>query len=263
MLDKLGAVKGRIFNIQKFSVHDGPGIRTIVFLKGCALRCRWCCNPESQEFKIQTMVQNGKTKTVGQDVTVDEVMAKIIKDMPYYKRSGGGVTLSGGESLLQPEFALAILKSCKLYGIDTAIESTGYASFEVIEKLLPYLDLYLMDIKHIDAEKHEAFTGKSNKRILENARKIAAQAKELIIRVPVIPTFNDTEAEIKEIAKFAASLPNVKEIHLLPYHPFGSDKYAALGREYTMKHIETPSDSHMEELKAVCEKTGLKAQIGG
>jgi len=121
----------------------------------------------------------------------------------------------------------------------------------------------LMDIKHIDAEKHEAFTGKSNKRILENARKIAAQAKELIIRVPVIPTFNDTEAEIKEIAKFAASLPNVKEIHLLPYHPFGSDKYAALGREYTMKHIETPSDSHMEALKAVCEKTGLKAQIGG
>lgn len=263
MLEKLGAVKGRIFNIQKFSVHDGPGIRTIVFLKGCALRCRWCCNPESQEFKIQTMMQNGKAKTVGQDVTVDEVMAKIIKDMPYYKRSGGGVTLSGGESLLQPDFAAAILKSCKLYGIHTAMESTGFASYDVIEKLLPYLDLYLMDIKHINSEKHKAFTTKSNERILENAQKIARAAKELIIRVPVIPTFNDTEEEIAEIAKFAASLPNVKEIHLLPYHPFGSDKYAALGREYTLHDIETPSEAHMEKLKAVCERAGLKAQIGG
>ncbi len=263
MLDRLGAVKGRIFNIQKFSVHDGPGIRTIVFLKGCALRCRWCCNPESQEFRIQTMVQNGKTKTVGQDVTVNEVMAKIIKDMPYYKRSGGGVTLSGGESLLQPEFAAAILQSCKLYGINTAMESTGFASFEVIEKLLPYLDLYLMDIKHMDSAKHEAFTTKPNKRILENARKIAEKAKKLIIRVPVIPTFNDTAEEIGAIAQFAASLPNVDEIHLLPYHPFGSDKYAALGREYTLSEIVTPSDAHMETLKAVCERAGLKAQIGG
>ncbi len=263
MIDKLGAVKGRIFNIQKFSVHDGPGIRTIVFLKGCALRCKWCCNPESQKFEIQTMLENGKAKTVGQDVTVDEVMAKIIKDMPYYKRSGGGVTLSGGESLLQPDFAVAFLKSCKLYGIHTAMESTGFASFEVIEKFLPYLDLYLMDIKHTDSAKHEAFTGKPNSRILENAKKIAAQAKQLIIRVPVIPTFNDTVEEIESIAQFAASLPNVREIHLLPYHPFGSDKYAALGREYTMSHIETPSDEHMQTLKAVCERAGLKAQIGG
>ena len=263
MIDKLGAVKGRIFNIQKFSVHDGPGIRTIVFLKGCALRCKWCCNPESQKFEIQTMLQNGKEKTVGQDVTVAEVMQKIIKDMPYYKRSGGGVTLSGGESLLQPDFAVALLKSCKLFGIHTAMESTGYASFEVIEKFLPYLDLYLMDIKHIDSAKHEAFTGKPNTRILENAKKIAAQAKELIIRVPVIPTFNDTAEEIASIAQFAASLPNVREIHLLPYHPFGSDKYAALGREYAMANIETPSDEHMQTLKAICERAGLKAQIGG
>ena len=133
--------KGRIFNIQKFSIHDGPGIRTIVFLKGCLLRCRWCCNPESQEFGIQTMMENGKPKVVGRDVTVDEVMEEIVKDMPYYRRSGGGVTLSGGESLLQPEFAAALLRSCQDYGLHTAIESTACAKWESVEQLLPYLDL--------------------------------------------------------------------------------------------------------------------------
>ncbi len=256
-------VKGRIFDIQRFSIHDGPGIRSIVFLKGCVLRCRWCCNPESQKYEVETMTLDGKVKTVGQDVTVKWVMDEIIKDMPYYKRSGGGITLSGGECLCQPEFSAALLAAAKDYGLNTAIESTGCMAFEKIEMLLPYLDLYLMDIKHTDGEKHKAFTGRDNSLILENARKIAEKAKKLIIRVPVVPTFNDTEEEILNIARFAKSLPGVEEIHLLPYHRLGQDKYEGTGREYTMKHIVPPTDEHMQKLLEVALSTGLKAQIGG
>ena len=255
--------KGRIFNIQKFSIHDGPGIRTIVFLKGCLLRCRWCCNPESQGFGIQTMMENGKPKVVGRDVTVDEVMEEIVKDMPYYRRSGGGVTLSGGESLLQPEFAAALLRACPDYGLHTAIESTACAKWESVEQLLPYLDLYLMDIKHMDSAKHKAFTGQPNERILENARKVAQSHTELIIRTPVIPTFNDTKEEIAGIAAFAKSLPGVRQMHILPYHRLGQDKYTGLGRTYEMAHIEPPSQEHMEELLAAVNAAGLKGQIGG
>ena len=151
-------VTGRIFDIQKFSIHDGPGIRTIVFLKGCALRCRWCCNPESQSRAIQKMVRNGKEEIIGRDVTVEEVMEEVLKDMPHFRRSGGGLTLSGGESLLQPDFASALFQAAKAAGINTALESTGFADFEVIkEKILPWLDLYLMDIKHISSAKHKLF----------------------------------------------------------------------------------------------------------
>ena len=254
---------GRIFNIQRFSVHDGPGIRTIVFLKGCAFRCRWCCNPESQNFAIETMNMDGKIKTEGRDVTVREVMDTVLRDRPYYNRSGGGLTLSGGESLLQPEFAVALLKAAKNNGINTAMESTGFASFDVIERFLPYLDLYLMDIKHINSEKHKEFIGKPNELVLENAVKIAKRAKKLIIRVPVIPTFNDTAEEILDIARFASRLENVTEIHLLPYHRLGADKYKWLGREYLMESIQPPSEDKMNELKRVAESTGLKCQIGG
>ena len=254
---------GRIFNIQRFSVHDGPGIRTIVFLKGCAFRCRWCCNPESQSFEIETMNMDGKIKTEGRDVTVREVMDTVIKDRPYYRRSGGGLTLSGGESLLQPEFAVALLRTAKNSGINTAMESTGFATCDVIERFLPYLDLYLMDIKHINSQKHKEFIGKPNELVLENAKKIAQKAKKLIIRVPVIPTFNDTKEEIQEIAEFASKLENVNEIHLLPYHRLGADKYRWLGRKYLMEDIVPPDKEKMQELKLVAESTGLKCQIGG
>ncbi len=256
-------VRGRIFDIQKYSIHDGPGIRTIVFLKGCRLRCRWCCNPESQEYRIQQMTMGGKEKTVGQDITVGEVMEMVLKDLPYYRRSGGGMTLSGGESLCQPEFAAALLQAAKENGLNTALESTACASFEVIERILPYLDLYLMDIKHMDSKKHEAFTTQPNELILENAKKLAVQAKQLIIRVPVIPTFNDTEEEIAAIAKFASSLPNVEQLHLLPYHRLGLDKYEGLGREYTLKEIVPPAEEHMQRLLEIVNSFGLKGQIGG
>ena len=257
------AVRGRIFDIQRFSTHDGPGIRTIVFLKGCALRCRWCCNPESQSYEIETMLQNGKQKIMGRDVTVEEVLQEVLQDRPYYNRSGGGVTLSGGESLLQPDFAVALLKACKDNGINTAIETTGIAKWDVIEKILPHLDTVLMDIKHINSDKHKEFTSQPNERILENAKLIASKAKHLIIRVPVIPTFNDTVAEIAEIAAFASSLPNVNEIHLLPYHNMGRDKYTGLGREYPMGDIKSPTNELMNVLAQTAEQFGLKVQIGG
>ena len=254
---------GRIFDIQRFSIHDGPGIRTIIFLKGCRLRCRWCCNPESQEYDIQTMMVQGKPKIIGRDVTVEEMMAEIKKDLPYYRLSGGGVTLSGGEALTQPEFAVALLTACQEYGINTAIETTGFADFDVIQKYLPNLNYVLMDIKHMDNMKHEEFTGRPNGLIQENARKIAGVHNNLIIRVPVIPTFNDTKEEIKDIAMFAKSLPGVKELHLLPYHRLGQDKYEGLGRDYTMSNVQPPSNEYMEQLLETAKTSGLHCQIGG
>ena len=257
--------KGRIFDVQKYSIHDGPGIRTIVFLKGCVLRCKWCCNPESQEYKIQTMKVLGEDKIIGRDVTVREMIEEVEKDRPYYYRSGGGMTLSGGECLCQPEFTKALLRAAKERGISTAIESMACAKWETIESILPYLDTYLMDIKHTNAEKHKEFTGRSNELMMENARKVALSGlTNLVIRVPVIPTFNDTVEEIQRIAGFADTLPGVNKIHLLPYHRLGQDKYEGLGRTYLMGDIEPPSKEHMETLKkAVHAVSGLDCQICG
>ena len=256
--------KGRIFDIQRYSIHDGNGIRTIVFLKGCVLRCRWCCNPESQEYDIQTMMVQGKPKVIGRDVTVAEVMKTVEKDRQYYWRTGGGLTLSG-ESLCQPEFATALLQAAQESGISTAMESMGCAKWETIEKLLPYLDQYLLDIKHMNPRKHKEFTGRSNELMIENAMKIAKSGMtELSIRVPVIPGFNDTEEEIRQIAAYTATLPNVKRMHLLPYHRLGQDKYTGLNREYLMGDVKPPTNEHMQKLLKVAEMTsGIECQIGG
>ena len=195
---------------------------------------------------------------------IEKRMAEIEKDRIYYRRSGGGVTLSGGESLAQPDFAAALLRAAKEeYGMSTAIESTACDPYEEIQKLLPYLDLYLMDIKHMDEKKHKEYTGVDNRLILENARKIAASGVELIIRTPVIPSFNDTAEEIKAISKFASSLPGVKEHHLLPYHRLGTDKYEGLGRKYLLPQIEPPTKERMEYLLSVAEASGLICKIGG
>lgn len=283
--------KGRIFDIQKFSIHDGDGIRTIVFLKGCVLRCRWCCNPESQEYAIQTMKVSGEPKIIGRDVTVDEVMEIVEQDRPYYYRSGGGLTLSGGESLCQPEFSRDLLRGAKERGINTAMESMACAKYEVIESILPYLDHYLLDIKHMNPAKHKEFTGKSNELMLENAKKIACSGQvRLSIRIPVIPTFNDSEEEIRAIARYAKELDEeacrigghragtscsgmekyetgsygIEKIHLLPYHRLGQDKYDGLDRKYLMKEILPPGAEQMEGLKRAAEQeSGLACQIGG
>ena len=257
--------KGRIFDIQRYSIHDGRGIRTIVFLKGCVLRCRWCCNPESQRYDIETMRTQDGVKTMGRDVAVGEVLEVVERDRGYYRRSGGGITLSGGESLCQPEFALSLLRESKSRGISTAIESMGCAEWETINKLLPYIDQYLLDIKHTNHEKHREFTGRSNELMMENARKIAASGlTELTVRVPVVPSFNASEEEIASIARFADSLGNVAGLHLLPYHRLGQDKYAGLGRDYTMADIVPPTREFMERLLETAKKNcNLHCQIGG
>lgn len=256
---------GRIFDIQRYSLHDGPGIRTIVFLKGCYLRCKWCCNPESQEYSIQEMTRAGKKEIMGRDVTVEELMDEISKDRIYYARSGGGITLSGGECMAQPDFSEAILRACHDYGFNTAIETTAFASREVVERLLPHVDHFLMDIKHMDSRKHEEFTGKPNEQILENAKFIAENARDLIIRVPTVPTFNATPDEIADIARFASSLPGVKELHLLPYHRLGQDKYTGLGRQYLMDGIPPPQNDLMAILVRAAKRAApnLHVQIGG
>ncbi len=255
--------KGRIFDIQRFSVHDGPGIRTIFFLKGCVLKCRWCCNPESQSYDIEQMNMNGKLKTVGEDVTAGYLLEIAERDRIYYSRSGGGVTLSGGESLCQSTFASAILRGCKENGINTAIESTACASYDKIQKVIPYVDYFLMDIKHMNSAKHREYTGQPNELMLENAKKIAKEPTRLTVRVPVIPGFNDTPEEIGDIAAFARSLETAEEIHLLPYHRLGYDKYIGLGREYQMGDAELLSPEKIHLLKSAAEKHGLICKIGG
>lgn len=258
-------LKGRIFDIQRFSIHDGIGIRTVVFLKGCYLRCKWCCNPESQSNKKEIMVINGENVEVGEDITVRNVMNVVERDRPYFMRSGGGITLSGGEVLFQHEFAHGLLYTAKQMGINTAIESMGYSKWENIEKILPYLDTYLLDIKHINPHKHKEFTGSDNILMLENAVKISKiQKTNLVIRVPVIPTFNDSLEEIMDIALFSEKLQGIRTIHLLPYHGFGEDKYEQLGRIYEMRNIIPPQNKYMENLKNEIERTtNLNCIIGG
>lgn len=262
---KAEEVKGRIFDIQKFSVHDGPGIRTNVFLKGCILRCKWCCNPESQSFDIETMLKNGERVTMGRDVTVREVIDDVKRDIPYYRRSGGGMTLTGGEAFCQPSFAAALFECAKEEGINTAVETTAAVRWENIEKSIGLVDYFLIDVKHTDSEKHRAFTGVGTETIRENIEHISRLLKggeTITVRVPTIPGFNDTEGEIREIAKFAKSV-GAESIHLLPYHKLGYDKYVGLGREYPMGSTASPNKEKMASLKNAAESEGINTVIGG
>jgi pyruvate formate lyase activating enzyme len=260
------ATTGVITEMQRFSVHDGPGIRTLVFLKGCPLRCLWCCNPETLRIEPQVMMVNGEEKKVGVTVSVTELMGEIRKDIIYYRRSGGGVTLSGGEALFQPDFVLAILKACKAEAIHTAIETNAcHPDFDVIRQLLPLIDLVMGDIKHVDSAKHERFVGRGNERILENLRRIGLAGTPLVIRVPVVPTFNATREEIARIAAYAATLPGVRRLHLLPYHRLGESKYVWLGMPYALSGIAPPGNDLMEELLEAAGRAApnLPCQIGG
>ncbi|ABK61056.1 MULTISPECIES: glycyl-radical enzyme activating protein [Clostridium] len=298
--------KGNVFNVQRFSVNDGPGIRTIVFLKGCPLSCHWCSNPESQSRYSQILfnsknctdchrcevvcrenaidfnnkyrilrdkcnecgecVENcypGAIVKVGEEKSVKEVIDNVKKDFVQFRRSGGGVTLSGGEPLMQPSFALNLLKGFKELGINTAIETTSYTSKDIIDETMEWIDLVLLDIKTVDTQKHLEYTGVKNDIILENAKRISELGVKTIVRVPVIPGFNADEKSIEDIAKFATTLKMVDEIHLLPYHKLGVNKYECLGKEYKISdEIKTPTNEYMEKLKSVVENIGLKCNIG-
>ena len=261
-----------IFNIQRFCVNDGPGIRTTVFFKGCNLCCAWCHNPESQSSSKQMLFysekcthcgrckecditdkdffcSNGAKEICGKTVTVDDVTYEILKDREFYKNSSGGVTLSGGECMLQIDFLEKVLKKCKDNGIHTAVDTAGLVPYESFEQILPYTDLFLYDVKCYDSDKHQKFTQAPNELILSNLKKLLKANKTVWVRIPIIPTVNDTEEEMLAIKAFLYSCGTPEKIELLPYHATGEHKYTALNRQ--AQPFFVPSEKKMTQLKKI------------
>lgn len=253
-------LKGLIFNIQKFSINDGPGIRSTVFFAGCPLSCRWCSNPESQNRNREAALASGDPKLAGKEWTVDQVIAEVEKDRCFYEESGGGITLSGGEVLEQHAFANALLKEAHKHSLHCAAETTGFASHEVFSEFIQNIDLLLFDMKHCDREMHHEKTGVYNDIILENMRYALEQKVPVIARIPVIPGFN---ANKKAATGMAALLKDmgITEVHLLPFHQFGEKKYEQLGIPYEMSGM---NQLHPENLQAYLDiflKDGLEASF--
>jgi pyruvate formate lyase activating enzyme len=298
---------GYVFNIQQFSVHDGPGIRTIVFFKGCPLRCRWCSNPESQESKPELAYNPNKCigitacgrclkacphsalqlggddkpvvdrdacqtcflcvqvcpstalHTFGQIMTVDDILEVVERDNIFFSRSGGGLTLSGGEPLQQADFVIALLAEAKHRRINTTIETSGYAAWPVLEKTCQYLNTLIYDIKCLDSSKHQEHTKQTNEIILENFNKVTAAFPNLpiLVRTPVIPGFNDSEEDIKAIINFIKDKPNVR-YELLPYHRLGQPKYEYIGKEYVLDNATLPKEK-LEKLNRLIIEPRISA----
>jgi pyruvate formate lyase activating enzyme len=298
---------GNIFNIQRFSLDDGPGIRTTVFLKGCPLRCLWCSNPESQNARPEiahrpavcnkcmkcTEICSNKAisvdskgvyidrerctncgncvkvcgpealKILGEAKSVEDIFQEIKKDIRFYRDSGGGLTVSGGEPLFQPDFTIELLKRCQAEGIHTSIETCGYGDQTSLEEVLKYTSLVLFDVKLIDPSLHKQATGQSNSIILHNLRLARATGTPLITRVPLIPGFNDSEKEITAIAHTIADTGKQKEVHLLPYHKWGIAKYQQLDREYPLNNLERPTQEKIQKCKDILESCGFICKITG
>ena len=268
-------MNGTIFDIQRFSIHDGPGIRTTVFFKGCPLRCDWCHNPESQAFEPERMIYGNKCvgcgkcqaicarafdaacaacgrcvkacegaarEIAGRPAAVDEIIETVVRDKAFYETSGGGLTLSGGEPLAQPEFCLALLAAAKERGIHTAIETCGFAKPGIIEVVLPFTDLMIFDVKGIDEETHKKNTGVSNRLILENAKRLMERGAAVLFRMPYIPGCNDHE--LAAVRAFTDGFP----LELMPYHAVASGKYKALQRPFATAAVTPPTAAEMTRL---------------
>ena len=227
------AVEGTLFNIWKFATKDGPGIRTVVALKGCPLRCVWCHSPESWSYDIEKC-SNGET--VGWKTTAGKVVEEVLRDKPFYDASGGGLTLTGGEPLAQAAFCMEILRLAKKAGLHTAIETSGYAPLKVVEDVEPFVDMWLYDVKHLDAAKCQKHTGRPLAPVLENIRHLNAAKRRIMMRCPMIPGINDDEAELAALGKLADELDMVEALDVLPYVPYGIDKARRLG----LKVYEAP-----------------------
>jgi pyruvate formate lyase activating enzyme len=298
---------GTIFNIQRYSVNDGPGIRTTVFLKGCPLHCKWCHNPESISSDKEIILRedhcircgdcfstceqhavhrNGSgfvterekciqcghcidvcyteaRALVGKEQTVDDVMSEIIKDVIFYSESGGGATFSGGEPLLQHEFLISLLTACKQNNIHTAVDTSGYTSPAILEGVSNSVDLFLYDIKTLDDTTHKNFTGVSNKLILDNLRKLTEWHNNVIVRIPIIPGINDDLEQMRQLGKFILSLKQIHEIHLLPYHQTGIEKYRRLGLDYPMKYTIQPKQDSLNKIVSELKLFIPNVLIGG
>ncbi len=299
------AAEGMIFSIQRYSIQDGPGIRTTVFLKGCPLRCKWCSNPESQnphpeilvrrqkcqacercmescESDAITMVDGavhidrslcvlcmrcvdvcptGTLEVTGKSMTLEEVVEESSRDELFYQNSGGGVTLSGGEPLYQPEFTYHFLRMCKERALSTALDTCGYAQWEILERVLPFTDVVLFDLKHLDTAMHLEGTGVGNELIRDNLKRILLEGKTRVwIRIPVITGFNDSEQYMMDLSAAIRDMP-VEKISLLGYHEWGSTKYASLGREYPLDGTGALDKERLERLKEIMESEGLSVTI--
>ena len=307
-----GETTGRIFNIQRYSVHDGFGIRTLVFLKGCPLTCLWCSNPESQKSKpelgfiesrcvepdtcgapcvsacpVDAIRLDGQVKPaidrtgcdvcgkcadacshdalqlVGREMRVDEVLAEVEKDRAFYRRSGGGITIGGGEPLTQYRFTAELLEAAGDAYLHTAIETCGYAPWTHFEIVLRHVDLLQIDLKHMDSEKHKELTGKTNELIIENLKKVLSvkEPEDVIIRIPVVPGCNDSVENIRQSARFVAEL-GFKKIELIPYHRLGVSKYSQYGMVYPLDEAEPAPQTEIQALRDIVENFGLKEVTG-
>lgn len=288
-------INGIVFNIQKFSIHDGPGIRTTVFLKGCPLRCKWCANPESQLSQVQILydkekcvhcktcvhvcpnhavsiinedhitidpsicagclqcVKNCPAKSLsyeGETKSADEVVKTCLQDIDFYEESGGGVTISGGEGMVQPNFVKDLLLKLKEHKIHTAIETTGYIKEEIFHELAPMFDLLLFDVKHYDSEKHYEGTHVHNEQIIQNLAWAISQGIEVLPRIPVIPDFNDSLDDAKGIADLLKHV-GAKKVQLLPFHQFGENKYHLLGKTYAYENVKALHPEDLTEYQQI------------
>lgn len=300
-------IKGIVFDIKKYAIHDGPGIRTTVFFKGCPLQCQWCHNPESWKSHAEhglrigrctgcgqcaeachnqaiSLVENqpvtdadkcilcgrcvdacvnGAREIIGRRMSVSEVMVEVEQDIIFYDQSGGGVTFSGGEPLMQPDFLFALLNQCKGRQIHTTVDTSCYAEPEIVERISEKTDLFLCDLKHMDNETHERFTGVQNNLILDNISCLSQAGKEIVIRVPVVPGFNDDKANIEATGKFAASLQGVRRIDLLPFNRGGKEKSARLTAGFEPMQVEPPGEEEMSSIAKILSKYGFEVKIGG
>ncbi len=300
--------KGIIFDIKRYAIHDGPGIRTTIFLKGCPLRCQWCQNPEGQETYPEIILRSSRCATecnecvsvcprdaiskdgnsieidkakcdlcakceevcvyealeiVGREMTVQEVMEEIEKDRVFFDESGGGITFSGGEPLMHVDFLEALLKEIGKKNIHVTLDTSGYVAFEDLGRICDKVDLFLYDLKIMDDEKHEKYTGVSNKIILENLRKLTELGKSVAVRIPLISGINDDNQSIHMFVDFLQSLKNIKQINLLSYHRGGCEKYKRLRKEKFAKTFNSPSDERIEDIKKIFTDSGFSVRTGG
>ena len=300
-------ISGLIFDIKKYSIHDGPGIRTTVFFKGCPLECAWCHNPESQSpkpemiFREQRCIRCGAClaacprgaiawngggpvtdraacepcdqcaevcysqarERIGREMTVEQALAIVEQDRAFYDESGGGVTFSGGEPLLQADFLAALLQASQARDLHTALDTCGFAPWQTLDRLRGDVDLFLYDLKLIDDARHRAYTGVSNVLILDNLEALARLGHNLLVRIPLIPGVNADGDNLAGIGRFLAALPRLTGVELLPYHSLGQDKYARLNKPYRLPDTLPPSAEEMAEAAKALEHYGLPVRIGG